>query len=436
MRVLVLSKACYVAVYRKKLEELASLPGVQLTLLVPPYWRTGKSKAVLEPGMSHGYRILVDNPVLNGNFHLHFYPRLPQHLASLKPDLLHVEEEPYDLVTYHALRCARRAGIRTVFFTWQNIARRFPLPFRWFERYTLAHSAGAIAGNQAAGEILRRKGYRGPLALIPQFGVDPQLYSPRQGLQYLDGMADTTAGGREVNAPFLGGNEVALPLGSDDLREAAGARTDRGQRDSSHVVHEDQNSVAIASGKARPLRIAYVGRFVPEKGIMVLLDAVAGLQGSWCLVLLGDGPLRPVIEKRCQARDLDGKVELRTSIPSASVPGFLREVDILVLPSLTTRGWMEQFGRVLVEAMACGVAVVGSDSGEIPNVIGGAGLIAKEGDAADLRRQIQALLVDPALRQRLGEIGRNRVMNHYTQRQIAIETFQFYHQVLEQPGVV
>src|SRR5205823_906540 len=129
MRVLMLSKACHVAVYRQKLVELAAR-GVDLTLLAPPQWRG----APFEPGFDRGYRVVQVAPRLNGHFHLHHYPGLDALLAEVRPDLLHCDEEPYDLVSFLALRAARRAGVPLVFFTWQNLARRWPPPFRWFER--------------------------------------------------------------------------------------------------------------------------------------------------------------------------------------------------------------------------------------------------------------------------------------------------------------
>ncbi|MBC7239486.1 MAG: glycosyltransferase, partial [Chloroflexi bacterium] len=92
--------------------------------------------------------------------------------------------------------------------------------------------------------------------------------------------------------------------------------------------------------------------------------------------------------------------------------------------------WKEQFGRVLIEAMACGVPVVGSDSGEIPHVIGEAGLIFPEGDALLLRRCLERLQQDMAFRQDLARRGRERVLQHYTQAQIAAQTVAFYREVL------
>jgi glycosyltransferase involved in cell wall biosynthesis len=85
---------------------------------------------------------------------------------------------------------------------------------------------------------------------------------------------------------------------------------------------------------------------------------------------------------------------------------------------------------VLVEAMACGVPVVGSSSGEIPHVIDGAGLVFPEGDAEALRAHLLRLLKDPDLRADLARQGQERALTHYTQAQVAAQTYQVYRTVL------
>jgi len=101
-------------------------------------------------------------------------------------------------------------------------------------------------------------------------------------------------------------------------------------------------------------------------------------------------------------------------------------LDALVLPSRTRPNWKEQFGRVLVEAMACGVPVIGSDSGEIPHVIGDAGLIFPEEQVEILRAHLARLLGDPGLRADLAQRGRERVLARFTQAQVASQTYQVY----------
>lgn len=357
-----LSHACYVAAYRRKLEEMAATGRVDLTLIVPPHWQAGGRKAIFESGNSQGYEIVHDNPVLNGHHHLHFYRHLGGHLRRLKPDVFHIDEEPYDLVTFCALRQARKVGAKSLFFTWQNLYRSYPPPFGYFEKYALSHCDGAIAGSQEAAAILRRKGYQGPLFEIPQFGVDLESVQPK------------------MPGPTF--------------------------------------------------RIGYVGRLVKEKGILILLKAVAGLEGNWEFHLLGDGRLRQQIVETARLASLSDRVRLVGGVPSAEVPSFLRQLDVLVLPSLSTFRWKEQFGRVLTEAMACGLPVVGSDSGEIPHVIGEAGLLFHEGDVEGLRSQLRRLMGDPGLRVRLGKLGRERVEAHYTHRRIAEKTLEAYDKIV------
>jgi glycosyltransferase involved in cell wall biosynthesis len=104
----------------------------------------------------------------------------------------------------------------------------------------------------------------------------------------------------------------------------------------------------------------------------------------------------------------------------------MNALDLFVLPSETRPNWREQFGRVLVEAMACGVPVVGSDSGEIPTVVGDAGLSFPEGDAARLAECLRSLLADAALREELAQRGRERVLELFTVEQVAAQHYEIY----------
>ena len=128
-----------------------------------------------------------------------------------------------------------------------------------------------------------------------------------------------------------------------------------------------------------------VAGLVEEKGIFVLLAALAGLDIAWRLHVMGTGPLEAKARRRAAQLGLDDRISWARGVASTLVPDRLRTFSVLVQPSLTPAHWKEQFGRAVMEAMACGVAVVGSASAEIPNVIGDAGLLVPEGDAAALR---------------------------------------------------
>lgn len=167
--------------------------------------------------------------------------------------------------------------------------------------------------------------------------------------------------------------------------------------------------------EAEPFTIGFAGRLVRQKGIDVLIEAVRQLKFRFRLLVIGDGPLRPVLESADLGR---GELELHAGIVSASMPDFYRQMDLLVLPSRTTATWAEQFGKVLCEALLCGVPVVGSSSGEIPWVIetSGGGRVFPEGDAAALATTLTELQNDPESRYEFARRGREGVERHFAPR--------------------
>jgi glycosyltransferase involved in cell wall biosynthesis len=148
------------------------------------------------------------------------------------------------------------------------------------------------------------------------------------------------------------------------------------------------------------------------------------------LHVIGTGPLEAAARQRAEELGLSGRIMWERGVPSTLVPQRLRTFTLLVQPSLTRRHWKEQFGRALMEAMACGVPVVGSDSAEIPNVIGEAGLTVPEGNADALRRAMARILTEPELRRDLAEKGRARALERYTHARIAEQTVDVYRSAL------
>jgi len=216
--------------------------------------------------------------------------------------------------------------------------------------------------------VLRAKGFRGAVSVVPQFGVDPDVFAP---------------GPREP-----------------------------------HVVDK--------------FVIGFAGGLVPEKGIETLLQAMArSWRDGWEVRLAGAGADRDRLRELATSLGLGDAVRFVGRISSTEMPEFYRSLDVLVLPSRTRSNWKEQFGRVLVEAMACGVPVIGSESGEIPGVIGEAGLLFAEGDAQALSEQLVRLDRDDGLRAELARRGRDRVIASYTQAQVAAATRQVYLQMLQ-----
>ncbi len=360
MRVVYVSKALTVAAYRGKVEALAR--EVDVTAVVPERW----GRATVEGA---GARLERLPAWLHGHNHFHFYRGAGALLDRLRPDLVHIDEEPFSVVTLQIARLCRARAIPCLFFAWQNLPKRLPPPFRALRERVFAHVVGGIAGTPAAARVLRRGGFRGPLAVIPQFGVDPERFAPDAG------------------ARLRVRRRMGLP--------------------------ED----AFVAG--------FAGRLVAEKGVEHLVAALAAVPEAYLLVI-GDGPRRAALE-RLADRLLPGvRARFAGGVPSLDMAAWLNALDVLALPSLTTPGWSEQFGRVLVEAMACGVPLVASRSGEIPHVVGDVGVLVPEADVAALAAALAGLAAAPARRAELGRLGRRRVLDRFTHQRIADRTAAFY----------
>jgi glycosyltransferase involved in cell wall biosynthesis len=362
MRILMVSKSGVLAAHHGKLRELVKL-GVDLTLIVPPRW--GNQSLELTGTTDYEIRIL---PCWFTRYnHLHFYPA---RIGAIDADLVHLEEEPWSLVTYQFMRKCVKARKPVVFTTLQNILKKYPPPFDFFERYTFSHARGAIAGSDEIARILRSRGFKKPVT-IAAYGIDPTVF-----------------------------------------------------------VKRDASPLRRSLGLERAFIVGFIGRVIAAKGISELIRALALLPPTCVLLMVGSGGFLNEAKRLAESLGVSSRIRWIRQVESLQVPDYVNLLDVLVLPSRTTSRWKEQFGRVLIEAMACEKPPVGSSSGEIPNVIGDAGLIFPEGDVQALTERLRCLFENTDLRAELGIKGRARVMQNFTDRCIAEETLKLYRQVL------
>ena len=293
--------------------------------------------------------------------HLFAYGADLRRLLAERWDAVYAWEEPYVVAGAEIAALSSRQSV-FAFYTFQNIRKRYPPPFSWLERYTLARADGWVySGHSVRAVQERTPGYRDRPSALGPLGVDLELFRPDAGARA----------------------SVLTELGWDDTG---------------------------------PPVIGYVGRFVEEKGLRLLLRALTDLRPAWRALFLGAGPLEPELRRFAAAR------ADRVRIVRAAhdrVPAYMNAIDLLCAPSQTAAHWREQFGRMAIEAFACGVPVVASDSGEIPHVVADAGLVIREDDTAGFGAALAELLESPARRRELRERGLARAHDVYAWPRVA-----------------
>jgi glycosyltransferase involved in cell wall biosynthesis len=370
-RLLSISHSYVVGVNRRLADALARA-GWEVTAVAPLEFDGDFGRVRAGRGPADDVASLEAVPVRLGRW-IHFmtYGSRLRELLREKWDIVHCWEEPYIVAAAQIARAnGRRAPL--VFATFQNISKYYPPPFSQLERYAIRRAAGWIAFGQTIEQALTaRAGYDSvPHAVIPP-GVDLESFRPRAELRA----------------------EARHALGWDE----------------------------------RARVIGFAGRFVEEKGMRVLTSALEAIEGNWRALLVGSGPLEG--ELRRWAAPRRDRIAILSAPAHDDMPRWYNAMDVLAVPSLTTHGWREQFGRVIVEAMACGVAVVGSTSGEVPFVIADAGRIVEEGDVPAWSETLTRLVLDDPLRASLGAAGRIRAAEFSWDR-VAEQHTQFFKRLI------
>lgn len=287
-------------------------------------------------------------------------------------DVVHAWEEPY-VAAGAQIAAATPASAKLVFASFQNIAKRYPWPLSSFEQRSMTRADGWIAfGELVHTTLASRPGYRDKPSRVITPGVDVDAFRP-----------DADAG--------------------------AHTRRQLGWADTAPVV-------------------GFLGRFEPQKGIAVLCQALEGLSTPWHALFVGGGSLEPSL-RSFEARH-PSRVRVITGVRHGEVSRWLNAMTLLCAPSQTTSEWKEQFGRMLVEAMACGIPVAGSTSGEIPRVIGDAGVVVPEGDTGAWTSMIAALLEDTRTRRAYAARGLARARERFAWPVIARAHLDWFEAVL------
>ncbi len=365
MRILLISHTCQSrSEGQPKARCLSQQPDIDLKVLVPDRWmHYGKWRAA-DPVPSDEFDCTIGHvswPWIGpAQYYLHWYPRLSKLLREFRPDVIDLWEEPWGLVSAQAcyLRDRLLPGCKIISETEQNINKQLPFPFERFRSYTLSRADFAVGRNNEAISILRSKGYRGEAEVVPN-AVDSELFHP----------------------------------------------LDRS------VCRQKLNLSGFVAG--------YVGRLVEEKGLMDMVDALPFCPPDINLLFVGAGDFSEALADRAKNLTLSHRVRIESARPLQELPEIMNAIDVLVLPSRTTASWKEQFGRVIIEAHACGTPVAGSNSGAIPEVVGDGGVIFPECNPEMLGQALCEMNANRAATRDMGEHGRAAVKERYTWQRVA-----------------
>jgi len=379
IRILTIGHSYVVAENRALVREVARDAELDVTVAAPAVFRSGLGPIELQP----------EPPALKSNLKLKAlgarftqwtqvfaYDR--RGLAMLIEeggfDVVHAWEEPYIYAGYQIARAMANSDAALCFRTAQNIDKRYPFPFSHFERAVRERAQGWIAGGNLVFESMIRRGYPKERGRMMTLAVDLDAFKP--------------------------------------------------------LAPERKQTVARDIG-LRPPIVAYVGRLTHAKGIDLMMRAMDAVGGStpWSLLVMGAGPMEGNLRRWAAARGWSDRVQVRLA-PHRDVPAYLGAADLMLAPSQSGPRWREQFGRMVIEAFACGVPVLGSESGEIPYVIGEAGKVLPENDAGIWAKAIVEVIGSAELRVAMARRGFERVQA-YSVAAVAQQYSAYYRELAD-----
>ncbi|MFZ4682218.1 MAG: glycosyltransferase family 4 protein, partial [Terrimicrobiaceae bacterium] len=359
--------SCATAANQRFYGTLQSVTGWEVTLVIPARWKDEFGNRLDEPTRPElGDRVKKFPVLVNGNIIFHAYLKnWGNFLNQGRFDAIYVNHEPYAVATAQLCLANLRQSTPAAFgfYSCQNIAKKYPFPFSAMERMVYRHSPFAFPITDAVADVLRAKGYQGTSTVCP-LPLDPGQYRPR-------------------GEP------------------------------------EDRGLIPRAEGETV---IGFVGRFIEAKGLRTLALALCEVADlSWKLVMIGTGEFEAEFHGILKSRGLGQRAAFLGYVPHDETPRFLSAFDLLVLPSETQPNWKEQFGRVITESLACGTPVLGSDSGEIPNLItaSGGGMVFPERNVPALAAALRKILLDPEWRREHGVRGMVWTNSHISLQAVA-----------------
>lgn len=349
MKLLVVDHDALEPANRLLYKKIVERGGVDLRLVVPARWFNNFRTIRFDPPAEKlNYELFSSKVVFSGRTHRLIYRSLRRHIKEFRPDVFYIHSEPENFAAFQAASLTS-SSTKLVFYTARNIDHI-------------------------------QVGYPYKLSGLHQWIERFVLSRASQGIA-----CNNTA--RTLFAAHGFPHISVIPLAVDT------------QSFQPRKMQKEDGAFVIG----------YVGRLERAKGVDLILQVLSQLPRTFSALVIGDGDAKSELVQLAARLDLTDRVRFTGAVAQTDTAGMYAQMNTLVLPSRTTQFWREQFGRVLLEAMASGVPVIGSDSGEIPAVIGDVGFVFKEDSVEGLRLGIERLSSDETLRNNIIRRGIQRV---------------------------
>ncbi len=334
---------------------LASMPEFEVHVMSPRQWQEAGNVMQCEPEDSL-LQLHATEVFFRYRQHRVLYKSFPQILATVKPDFIFLDQEPENFAAIQGIRLRRKYAPNAVLslVSSRNIDHvKVGFPYK--------------------AEYLHRQCDR----FVVRHPVDVCFVRTQAAVSFMHPYAKQV-----VHLPF--------PIEASRFKKIQDRR-------------EQPESFTIG----------YVGRLIEPKGVQMLFDLLPTFPKDVRMLFVGKGPLGEQLSSRARELGINDRLSIRPPVPHKELPNVFSKMDVVVVPSVDTKFWKEQCPRVPMEAMACEVPVIGSNSGGIPEVLGDAGLIFKQRDANALRDSIIRMMQNSVLRDNLAAKGRKRVLENF-----------------------
>jgi glycosyltransferase involved in cell wall biosynthesis len=397
INLVIISHAYVYTPYREKIEALAKYKDLKITLITPEFGlEGGGQKVYTAPYEGKKYKHIILSGYFTGKLNFFIFKNLKKTLNEINPDIIMLEEEYWTQVAAQVTYVTKKFIPQTqlillsqenICHIWEEEGKSVYQRFRYksfhlLEKFIIPKLDGLVFQFPEVWQDFEQRmlalKFKGIKGTFPQLGVDYDRF-----------------------AKSVSDNQIKF------IREKLNIEPDT-------FVY------------------GYIGRITKEKGIEDMIYALAGWNKPKTKVLIignGDAEYLEELHQLIEKLNLNHIINIHPAIPFDDIPTYFQILDISILLSHTTPIWKEQFGRVLVESMAAGTPVIGSDSGAIPLVIEKTGYIVMEKDILSIREALLEAYSNKAKYSKLSKLGQKRAAEKFSYTAIAEQTYNFIKEI-------